>query len=158
MDNGAHYHRSDFQVHTPRDRQWKGPRPIGEEAREQYGHTFVSACRNAGLRAVAITDHHDFAFVDYIRAAAAQETDAEGESLRDRERLVVFPGLELSLTVPCQALLLLDADFPAERLETLLELLHIDVEDPGAAKHAEPQPSHSSGWVNCTIISTRRAG
>jgi chromosome segregation protein len=87
---------------------------------------------------VAITDHHDFVFVDYIREAAAQETDANGERLPDQERLVVFPGLELSLTVPCQALLLLDADFPAERLETLLELLHIEVEDPEAKKHAEP--------------------
>ena len=24
MDKGAHYHKCDLQVHTPRDRQWNG--------------------------------------------------------------------------------------------------------------------------------------
>jgi len=139
IDQGAHYRRTDFQVHTPRDPGWKGTRPVESTDREQYGRDFVAACRAKGLQAVAITDHHDFVFVDYIRNAAATETNETGSPLPEVERLTVFPGLELSLAVPCQALLVLDADFPADRLSSVLEQLRIEVEDPAAKKHAEPK-------------------
>jgi type III restriction enzyme len=137
MDNGAHYHRSDLQVHTPRDQQWKGERPTDEEARSRYAEEFVTACRLRELEAVAITDHHDLVFVDFIRDAAERETDSAGEPLPPEKRLVVFPGLELSLAVPCQALLILDANFPSEKLSSLLDLLRIDVSDPEAPQHDE---------------------
>src|SRR5438552_955309 len=105
MDRGAHYHKTDLQVHTPRDPRWSGKRPVESTEREHWAHAFVKACRARGLRAVAVTDHHDFALVPYIRDAAAQETDEEGQPLGSVERLVVFPGLELTLSTPCQVLL-----------------------------------------------------
>jgi chromosome segregation protein len=137
MDNGAHFHRTDLQVHTPRDRQWKGKRPVDDEARGRYADEFVAACRLRELEAVAITDHHDLLFFDYIREAAERETDPEGKPLPAVSQLVVFPGLELSLAVPCQALLILDADFPGQKLSSLMDLLRIDVADPDAPEHAE---------------------
>lgn len=142
MDNGAHYHRSDLQVHTPRDQQWKGQRPTDDVDRARYADEFVDACRLRELEAVAITDHHDLVFVDYIRDAAERETDTEGNPLPAENRLVVFPGLELSLAVPCQALLILDADFPSEKLSSLLDLLRIDVPDPRGASTRRD----SAGW------------
>jgi type III restriction enzyme len=84
------------------------------------------------LNAVAITDHHDLTFVSYIREAAEQETNPEGQTLPEGERLVVFPGVELTLGVPCQALLILDADFPNDRLSMVLEALAINIVDPAA--------------------------
>ena len=42
MDNGAHYFRSDFQVHTPRDINWKGHRAVTDDERQQYAHDFVA--------------------------------------------------------------------------------------------------------------------
>ena len=62
MDDGAHYFRSDFQVHTPRDINWKGHRAVTDDERQQYAHDFVAACRQKKIQAVAITDHHDLAF------------------------------------------------------------------------------------------------
>ena len=62
MDNGAHYFRSDFQVHTPRDINWKSHRAVTDDERRQYAHDFVAACRQKKIQAVAITDHHDLAF------------------------------------------------------------------------------------------------
>lgn len=88
VDSGAHFYRCDFQVHTPRDRQWQGDRPASEGDREAYAESFVAACREKGLHAVAITDHHDLAFFKYIKDAAA-------------ENPIVFPGMELTLGVPC---------------------------------------------------------
>ena len=35
-DKGAHYHRCDFQVHSPRDRQWKGAPRVTEAERLKY--------------------------------------------------------------------------------------------------------------------------
>ena len=97
-DKGAHFRRCDFQIHTPRDNQWKGDRPaLGD--RFAYAQAFVTACRDAGIGAVAITDHHDFAYVPHIRRAAAEETGKDGQPLDPEDRLVVFPGLELTSIV-----------------------------------------------------------
>lgn len=125
MDRGAHLHRCDFQVHTPRDPNWTGERPVSDEDRRAYAKRFVAACRSKGLDAVAITDHHDMAFVPFIRHAAAEEKHGDGTPRESHERLTVFPGMELTLSVPCQALLILDADLPDDRLGLVLEALAI---------------------------------
>lgn len=125
-DNGGHFYRCDFQVHTPRDSQWIGKRPANHEERKVYAAEFVLACRTKGLHAVAITDHHDFAFFPYIYEAARAETTSTGESISEKDRLVVFPGLELTLSVPCQALLILDADFPHDHLDDVLKAMHFE--------------------------------
>lgn len=128
-DKGAHFHRCDFQVHTPRDEVWKGPVASTDEERQRYAHDFVAACRRKGLHAVAITDHHDMLFVPFIRHAAQHEVDPAGERYPADQRLVVFPGIELTLALSRQALLLLDADFPNERFADVLQALAITPHD-----------------------------
>lgn len=133
MDKGAHFYRCDFQVHTPRDQNWKGTRPTTEAERVEFARAFVAACRTKGLAAVAITDHHDFVLLPFIRQAAAEECDAQGETLPAQDRLVVYPGLELTLGIPCQALLILDAGFPSDRFSDVLKALRIDPVDSAKA-------------------------
>lgn len=129
-DRGAHFYRCDFQVHTPRDNRWKGKRPVTDADRKVYADSFVNACRSKCLQAVAITDHHDFVMFPFIREAARIEVDDYGNPVDETDRLVVFPGLELTLAVPCQALLILDADLPVDRLEDVLTALNINPVDP----------------------------
>src|SRR4051812_41563109 len=105
MDSGAHFYKCDFQVHTPRDINWHGDRAVTEVERRDYARDFVAVCRTKGLQAVAITDHHDIVFFKYIRDAALAETDIAGQPLPVSDRLVVFPGMELTLGIPCQAIL-----------------------------------------------------
>ena len=62
MDKGAHFHKTDFQVHTPRDPGWVGAKPVNNTARIEYAEQFVRACRERLIQAVAITDHHDLTF------------------------------------------------------------------------------------------------
>ncbi len=112
MDKGAHFHRCDFQVHTPRDKRWTGNRPTTEPERLEYARELIAACRKKGIHAIAITDHHDMVFVPYIRRAASEEIDQTGTPVQPEEQINVFPGMELTLGVPCQALLLFGADFP----------------------------------------------
>jgi chromosome segregation protein len=126
MDKGTHYYQCDFQVHTPRDINWKGIRPINTEDRQAYASSFVNECRSKGINAVAITDHHDFCFFPYIRNAAHEELDENGNSISPENKLIVFPGLELTLsTPPCQALLIIDATYPETGLAQILHLLAI---------------------------------
>ena len=129
-DKGAHFYRCDLQVHTPRDAQWKGQRAVTDGEREAYATEFVAACRTLGLGAVAITDHHDLLFAPLIRAAAESEVDAEGNPFAASKKLVVFPGMELTLALARQALLVLDADFPDDRLPGVLEALAMVPSDP----------------------------
>jgi hypothetical protein len=136
-DRGAHFYRTDFQVHTPRDINWDGANCVTDDDRSAYAKTLVSACREKGLKAIAITDHHDMAFAEYVRKAAADEADAEGNALPEDQKLIVFPGMELTLGVPCQALLIFDADFPGDLFSLVTTALALDVAPSANAKTAE---------------------
>ena len=58
---------------------------------------------------------------------------------RGEQRLVVFPGMELTLGVPCQALLLFDAEFPDDLFSLAMNALAITPNDPNDAKTAQTQ-------------------
>jgi type III restriction enzyme len=55
MDKGAHYYRSDLQVHTPRDLSWAGKECVSAEDRRAYPESLVQACREGKIQAIAIT-------------------------------------------------------------------------------------------------------
>lgn len=143
IDKGAHFYRCDLQVHTPRDARWSGARAVSSEERSIYAKELIQACRKKGLNAIAITDHHDFAFLPYIRNAARSELDWLGDAVPARDQIVVFPGLELTLSTPtCQAILILDADFPDNLLPSVLNVLAIapiaDSEESTGTVHRIP--------------------
>jgi len=126
MDKGAHYNNCDFQVHTPRDTNWSGASAITDEERNQYAKEFVKACREKNIQAVAITDHHDIVLYEHIKNAAQEEVDEFGELYTDTEQLVVFPGMELTLSTPsCQAILLLDPSLTEGDFNSVLVKLSI---------------------------------
>ena len=125
MDHGAHFNCCDLQVHTPRDRDWAGDTPTTHGDWQVYAREFIAACRQKDLDAVAITDHHDVGFLSFIREAAQAELGAAGNPVSQEGRLVIFPGMELTLAVPCQALLLFDPDVLDEDLQRALAALGI---------------------------------
>ena len=127
MNKGTRFFNCDLQVHTPRDINWSGSKPVTDADRNIYAERFVLACREKGVNAVAITDHHDLAFFSYIKGAANNEVDDSGQPIIDSKKLVVFPGIELTFSnPPCQALLILDADFPEEQFTRELHKLSLD--------------------------------
>ncbi|MEQ1871363.1 MAG: TrlF family AAA-like ATPase [Vicinamibacterales bacterium] len=134
MDKGAHFYRCDLQVHSPRDEQWTGADCVTDAERDAYAQKLVEACRTQGLQGIAISDHHDMVFVPYVRRAAAAEADASGNALDPTRRLVVFPAMELTLGVPCQALIVFDADFPEAWFSQVLTAM---VVTPSAATEAK---------------------
>jgi chromosome segregation protein len=124
-DKGAHFYHCDFQVHTPRDINWAGGDSVTEDERRAYAGRLIQACRERGLQGVAITDHHDMVFAGYVRRAALEETDSAGKPLPKDQQIVVFPAMELTLGVPCQALLLFDGDFPDDLFSLAMTALTI---------------------------------
>jgi chromosome segregation protein len=142
MDQGAHFYKCDFQVHSPRDAQWNGKAAVTETERKAYAEELVLACRKKGLSAIAITDHHDFVFFPYVKKAAQDEVDEKGKPIDEQNRLIVFPGLELTLaSPPCQALLILDANFPENLLQSLITALALTpTASSEATNHTTVQP------------------
>ncbi|MGO9170753.1 MAG: TrlF family AAA-like ATPase [Rhodomicrobium sp.] len=134
---GAHYYRCDLQVHTPRDMRWTGKECVTPEDRRVYADSLVQACRERKIQAIAITDHHDMAFAGLVGRAAAEETDEAGNPLAPEDRLVVFPGMELTLGVPCQALLIFDAAFPEDMFTLAMTALTINPSPPGDSRTAQ---------------------
>lgn len=107
---GAEFRKSDFQIHSPRDAGWDGERPDesskdtaeGQAARKSWQSTFLRSCVEGGLRAIAITDHHEGEYVyGTIEVAQTEQLD-----------IWVFPGMELTCKDACQALILFDANLP----------------------------------------------
>jgi type III restriction enzyme len=143
LDKGAHFFKCDFQVHTPRDRNWTGSK-FGVDANElegltvervteisesriQFAKEYLKKVREAGLNAIAITDHHDVVFVKIIRKVAEEENTEYIASSNFQNVVIVYPGIELSLSNPAsQAILLFDADFPDTDLDSVIHFLGIN--------------------------------
>ena len=137
MDKGAHFFKCDFQVHTPRDANWNGDEAKTSVERKAYAEELIQSCRTKGLGGIAITDHHDFLFFSYVKAAAASEVDSTGNAIPKENQIIVFPGIELTLSSPpCQAILLLDADFDETKLGDILTTLTIEATIDTASKLA----------------------
>ena len=137
MDKGAHFYKCDFQVHTPRDANWHGKDAVTPAERKAYAEELVQACRAKCLDAIAITDHHDFTFFPYVKTAAVSEVDATGNPIQKESQIVVYPGVELTLSSPpCQAILLLDANFDESKFDDIITALTLEVTDETKSKLA----------------------
>ena len=143
MDKGAHFYNCDFQVHTPRDHQWSwaGNSPLGnggcvlDDDRKAYAKSLIEACRSKGLNAIAITDHHDMVFFQYIKEAAQSEIDESGHQVSPEDQIVVFPGMEVTIN-PCQFLLIFDADFPVSDFRQIYTKLDLNPSQESESKTA----------------------
>jgi type III restriction enzyme len=118
----ACWRKCDFQVHTPRDPNWVGPRTLGvgetvpgtdalatpedvDLDRLRWAQVFIDHCIIRGLQAIALTDHHEMVMVPYVQNAIA-------ERRRDDQTfdLWLFPGMELTAAGGKQCLIIFDAD------------------------------------------------
>lgn len=160
---GALFRRIDLQVHTPRDPHWAGPPVLGIEklseqeviaAREQWAKSFVDACLERNLGAIAITDHHDW---EFARCVLKEVSNRRAQN--PQFDFWVYPGLEVSCKDSAQCLIIFDADTPIELLDNKLpgllglpvdrkplarthpkvELLDIDVSELQYKLEADPE-------------------
>jgi predicted metal-dependent phosphoesterase TrpH/ABC-type lipoprotein export system ATPase subunit len=127
---GATWRCVDLQCHTPRDIRWSGSPPLpggtpeSELARQAWANDFVAAALGKGLTVVAITDHHDTAFLPYVMQAAADDGD----------RLVVLPGMEVTCSDGVQCLVIFERDTTEEDWRRLLTKF------PAIVPHGKDEP------------------
>ncbi len=122
----AFWRKCDLQIHSPRDPNWSGSRPIGEgdnnpatgktatalqieAARDQWAATFVNECVKKGLEVIALTDHHEMTMVPYVQKEIERRKKADPSF-----DLWLFPGMELTASGGVQCLILFDADISVD--------------------------------------------
>ena len=118
----ACWRKCDLQVHSPRDPNWTGSRPIGvgetikvtgasataadvDVERLHWANEFVDQCIANRLEAVALTDHHEMVMVPYVQQVIAERKKADPGF-----DLWLFPGMELTVSGGKQCLIIFDAD------------------------------------------------
>jgi len=146
MDKGAHFYRCDFQVHTPRDINWKGNKfgvnqeDIGnltaekkediDTERIQFAKQYLEMIATKGINAVAITDHHDVVFAKIIRKVAEEQNKIYNNSSKFEKIVTVFPGIEVTLSSPAsQCIIIFDSDFDDTNLDVVLNFLGLHPND-----------------------------
>lgn len=120
----ASWRKCDFQLHTPRDPNWQGKRPVGigdktdakvasqaevDDQRKSWAKDFVDICVKRELRAIAITDHHEMVMIPYVQAEISERLSKDIDF-----DLWLFPGMELTCRNGVQCLIIFDADLSEE--------------------------------------------
>ena len=100
---GARWWRCDFHLHTPAS-------PDFDEGPGITAERWVASVVEAGLEAVAVTDHNTGGWIDKVRRAAAR---LEGGP-------VIFPGVELTVEPRVHLLFLFDPQHDASSVAALL--------------------------------------
>ena len=94
--------------------------------RIQFAKEYLLKARNAGLNAIAITDHHDVVSAKLIREVAKEENQAFIADSQFEKIITIFPGIELTLANPAsQCLLIFDAGFSDANLDYVINFLGI---------------------------------
>ena len=121
---GSRWWRIDLHCHSPASYDF--PPDPSSSSPDWIG--WVEAARDAGLHAVAVTDHNTAAGIEHLQKAAKQVEDPP----------VLFPGVELTTGDSCHLLLLMDPAREARHIEDLLSRFEVTVDDRGKQDGRSP--------------------
>ncbi|WP_417460658.1 TrlF family AAA-like ATPase [Kordiimonas sp.] len=139
MHPGAVWKKTDFQIHTPRDPNWKGEHLAGgggalEAKRFAWTHSFLDSCLEKGLTAVALTDHHDICFSTYVQKVVAENDKYSS--------LWFFPGMEITCNDSSQCIVVFDADTESTIITRLFAGALKDIVAPELTTAKAPSADH----------------
>lgn len=109
----ARFWRCDLQIHSPLEPEFKPGTERKPEKIQKAAEKWVDAAIEAKLDAAAITEHNSVEFLPYLQKAAG-------------DRLVIFPGVEVSTGDGYHMLCLFDPGTKAEDLKPFLNKLGIE--------------------------------
>lgn len=152
MHPGAVWKQTDFQVHTPRDPGWSGSVHLEggtdetEAARHQWADRFIAQCIALKIEAVAITDHHDFCFIEYVQKALHRLPPGVRKPW-------VFPGVEVTCQDSVQCLVLFDQISQADVWNRLFGGHLQNIEAPSKDAARNPQATECGKDISSFIES-----
>lgn len=125
---GQRWRRIDLHVHTPASSDYVGP-PLSPDE-------FAEAVAGIGVDAFAVTDHNSAEWVDEIASAAS------------RHGVVVFPGVELTVTGGKEGsvhlIAIFDVDASTKVVEGLLAKLDLPAKDFGTSEACSPKSAEEA--------------
>ena len=114
---GSRWWRVDLHAHSPASYDFGS-----QSDRENPEWTrWLAAARDAGIQAVAITDHNTAEAIDHLQDAGLKVEGAP----------VVFPGVELTASDGIHLLLLMDPDCEGQHIGDLLSTVKVPVDQRG---------------------------
>ncbi len=114
---GSRWWRVDLHAHSPASHDFQTDVTAAADA----AHRWMESARDAGLHAVAVTDHNSSRFVPELQRAASEVANAP----------VLFPGVELTASDGSHLLLIVDPGAGQENIDDLLSRMEIPVEARG---------------------------
>ena len=114
---GSRWWRVDIHAHSPKSYDFEGELEENIDGMRQW----LEAARDAGLDAIAVTDHNTADGISLIQDAASTVDNAP----------VIFPGVELTASDGCHLLLLLDPLCTQEHVNDLLSRVRVPVHARG---------------------------
>ena len=124
---GSRWWRVDFHTHSPASYDFKN-RETNTDDRERWV-TWITAARDAGLDAVAITDHNTADGIEPLKNACSQVENAP----------VLFPGVEVTANDGCHLLLIMDPEHGRDHVNDFLSRVGIEQERRGTQKARSSQ-------------------
>jgi len=110
----ACFWRSDLQVHSPLEREFKPGTSRGNQGKiKAAAEKWVDATLKAKLEVAAITEHNSVEFLPHLQAAA-------------KDRLILFPGVEVSTGDGYHVLCLFEPGTQAKDIQPFLNKLGIE--------------------------------
>lgn len=131
---GSRWWRVDLHAHSPASYDFRTDGTATADAARRW----MESARDAGLHAVAVTDHNSSQFVPALQQAAAEVENAP----------VLFPGVELTASDGSHLLLIVDPCAGQKNIDDLLSRMKIAVEERGKTNGRTPQ-SVEAILANC---------
>ena len=114
---GSRWWRIDFHAHSPESYDFK----LGGDSDSDDWRSWVATAREAGIHAVAITDHNTAEGIYRIQQATSEVENAP----------VIFPGVELTSSDGRHLLLLVDPGSTQQHVEEILSRSGVPVDQRG---------------------------
>jgi len=141
---GLQYYKIDLHTHTPASKCYRH--------REHTPEDIVQVALDKGLYAIAITDHNTAEWIDRMKEAASG-TD-----------LVIFPGVEISMSQGFHLVALFDIDVGQKHIENFLGAIDITADAYGrqealckrSPEHVVDKIHNRNGLAILAHIDTRR--
>ena len=114
---GSRWWRVDFHAHSPESYDFRRDNDVGSHVWKSW----VTAAREAGIHAIAVTDHNTADAVSHLQQVVSDVEDAP----------VLFPGVELTASDGSHLLILIDPDTTQQHIEEMLSKAGIPVDQRG---------------------------
>ncbi len=121
---GSRWWRVDLHTHSPASYDFM---PEADRVAKDW-EAWLAAAKDAGLDAVAVTDHNTAEGIDALQKAAVKVPDAP----------VIFPGVEITASDGTHLLLVVDATCTQQHVDELLGLARVPVDQRGKKTARSP--------------------